>query len=173
MTTATLPALIQQFFTDRLCTQMEASPNTIAGYRDTFRLLLRFVSEQTGRVPTKLKIEDMDAALVGDFLSHVETLRRNSARSRNTRLAAIRSFFRFVAMCEPAYMLHCRESWPCRASATCDERWSSWIARRWMRCWPRLIAPHGSGVATMSSSSWLCRQDCEHRNSSAFVAAIS
>ena len=108
MTTATLPALIQQFFTDRLCTQMEASPNTIAGYRDTFRLLLRFVSEQTGRAPTKLKIEDIDSALVGDFLDHVETLRRNSARSRNTRLAAIRSFFRFVAMCEPAYMLHCQ-----------------------------------------------------------------
>jgi site-specific recombinase XerD len=108
MTTSTLPALIQQFFTERLCTQMEASPNTIAGYRDTFRLLLRFVSEQTGRAPTKLKIEDMDAAVVGDFLTHVETLRRNSARSRNARLAAIRSFFRFVAMCEPAHMLHCQ-----------------------------------------------------------------
>ena len=109
MTTTTLPALLQQFFTDRLCTQMEASPNTIAGYRDTFRLLLRFVSERTGRVPTKLKIEDIDATLIGDFLIHVETLRRNTARSRNTRLAAIRSFFRFVAMNEPAYMLHCQK----------------------------------------------------------------
>jgi integrase/recombinase XerD len=108
MTTATLPALIQQFFTDRLCIQMEASPNTIAGYRDTFRLLLRFVSEQTGRAPTKLRIEDVDSAIVGDFLSDAETLRHNSARSRNTRLAAIRSFFRFVAMSEPAYMLHCQ-----------------------------------------------------------------
>ena len=108
MTTATLPALIQQFFTDRLCTQMAASPNTIAGYRDTFRLLLRFASDQTGKAPTKLKIEDMDFTLVGDFLAHVETQRRNSARSRNTRLAAIRSFFRFVAMKEPAYMLHCQ-----------------------------------------------------------------
>jgi integrase/recombinase XerD len=108
MTTATLPALIQQFFTDRLCTQMESSPNTIAGYRDTFRLLLRFASEQTGAAPTKLKIEDLDCALVGDFLAHVESERRNSARSRNTRLAAIRSFFRFVAMSEPAYMLHCQ-----------------------------------------------------------------
>jgi site-specific recombinase XerD len=106
MTTAILPALIQQFFTDRLCTQMEASPNTIAGYRDTFRLLLRFASEQTGRAPTKLNIEDLDSALVGDFLAHVETQRSNSARSRNTRLAAIRSFFRFVAMNEPDYMLH-------------------------------------------------------------------
>jgi site-specific recombinase XerD len=108
MTTATLPALIQKFFTDRLCTQMEASPNTIAGYRDTFRLLLRFASEQTGRAPTKLKVEDIDSTIVGDFLVHVETLRRNSARSRNVRLAAIRSFFRFVAMSEPAYLLHCQ-----------------------------------------------------------------
>ncbi len=104
----TLPVLIQKFFTDRLCTQMEASPNTIAGYRDTFRLLLRFASERTGRAPTKLKVEDMDSVVVGDFLAHVETQRGNGARSRNTRLAAIRSFFRFVAMNEPAYMLHCQ-----------------------------------------------------------------
>lgn len=108
MTTTTLPALIQQFFTDRLCTQMQASPNTIAGYRDTFRLLLRFASEHTGRAPTKLKIEDLDSDLMGEFLAHVESERRNSARSRNTRLAAIRSFFRFVAMNEPAHLLHCQ-----------------------------------------------------------------
>lgn len=109
MTTATLPTLIQQFFTDRLYGQMEASPHTIASYRDTFRLLLRFTSEQTGRTPTKLRVDDLDCALVGDFLGHVEKQRRNSARSRNTRLAAIRSFFRFVAMTEPAYMLHCQK----------------------------------------------------------------
>jgi len=103
------PALLQRFFTDRLCTQMEASPNTIAGYRDTFRLFLRFASEHRGKVPTQLRIEDLDAALVGDFLVHVETARRNSARTRNTRLAAIRSFFRFVAMNEPAYLLQCQQ----------------------------------------------------------------
>jgi len=109
MTTVTLPTLIQQFFTDRLYGQLDASPHTIASYRDTFRLLLRFASEETGKAPTKLTIDDLDSALVGDFLTHVETQRRNSARSRNTRLAAIRSFFRFVAMSEPAYMLHCQK----------------------------------------------------------------
>ncbi|MFN7114464.1 MAG: tyrosine-type recombinase/integrase [Alphaproteobacteria bacterium] len=109
MTNAVLQNLIQQFFTERLCAQMEASPNTIAGYRDTFRLLLRFASDQTGRPPTKLKVDDLDCDLVVDFLAHVETERRNSARSRNTRLAAIRSFFRFVAMNEPAYMLHAQK----------------------------------------------------------------
>jgi integrase/recombinase XerD len=108
MNTTTLPAMLQQFFTDRLTTQMEASPNTIAGYRDTFRLLLGFASKQVGQAPTRLKIEDLDSTLVGAFLAHVETERGNSARSRNTRLAAIRSFFRFVAMNEPAYMLHCQ-----------------------------------------------------------------
>ena len=109
MTTATLPALVQQFFTDRLCQQMEASPHTVACYRDTFRLLLRFASEQTGRPPTRLRVDDLDCALVGDFLADVETRRRNSARSRNTRLAAVRSFFRFVALTEPAFMLHCQK----------------------------------------------------------------
>jgi integrase/recombinase XerD len=108
MTASTFPALLQRFFTDRLCTQMEASANTIAGYRDTFRLLLRFASEQRGKAPTRLRIEDLDADLIGDFLLHVETARRNGARSRNTRLAAIRSFFRYVAMNEPAYLLHCQ-----------------------------------------------------------------
>jgi integrase/recombinase XerD len=108
MTASTFPALLQRFFTDRLCTQMQASANTIAGYRDTFRLLLRFAGEQRGKAPTRLRIEDVDADLVADFLLHVETARRNSARSRNTRLAAIRSFFRYVAMNEPAHLLHCQ-----------------------------------------------------------------
>lgn len=103
-----LPALIQRFFTERLCAQMEASPHTIAGYRDTFRLLLRYASERTGRVPTRLKVEDLDCDLVGEFLTHVETERGNTARSRNTRLAAIRSFFRFVAISEPDYLLQCQ-----------------------------------------------------------------
>lgn len=108
MNTITLPALLQRFFTDRLTTQMEASPNTIAGYRDTFRLLLRYASQRGNKPPTKLRIEDLDAALIGDFLSHVEKVRRNSARSRNTRLAAIRSFYRYVAMNAPEYALHCQ-----------------------------------------------------------------
>lgn len=108
MTTLTFPALLQRFFTDRLCMQMEASPHTIAGYRDTFRLLLQFASEHRSKAPTRLGIEDLDAKLIGDFLLHVETCRRNSARSRNTRLAAIRSFFRYVAMSEPAWLLHCQ-----------------------------------------------------------------
>ena len=105
---AALPALIQRFFTDRLCVQMEASEHTVAGYRDTFRLLLRYASARHGKPPVKLTIEDIDADLVGDFLVHTETTRGNSARSRNTRLAAIRSFFRYVAMADPTWLLHCQ-----------------------------------------------------------------
>jgi integrase/recombinase XerD len=108
MNFSTLPALLQRFFTDRLITQLEASPNTIAGYRDTFRLLLRCAGARLNRAPTNLRVEDIGAKLVGDFLSHVEKVRRNSARSRNTRLAAMRSFYRYVAMEEPQHVLHCQ-----------------------------------------------------------------
>jgi integrase/recombinase XerD len=109
MTTSTLPALVQEFFTDRLCNQMEASPNTIAAYRDTFRLLLRFAGERVQKAPTKLTVDHLNVDLVGEFLAHVQSERGNSARSRNARLASIRSFFRFVAMREPAYLLHCQK----------------------------------------------------------------
>jgi len=108
MTGIAFPALLQRFFTDRLCIQMEASRHTIAGYRDTFRLLIRFASARSGRPPTHLDIADLDAEVIGDFLVHIETSRGNGARSRNTRLAAIRSFFRYVAMNEPEWLLHCQ-----------------------------------------------------------------
>jgi integrase/recombinase XerD len=108
MNVSTLATLLQRFFTDRLTAQLQASPNTIAGYRDTFRLLLRFASQRLNRTPTLLRIDDLDSGLVGDFLAHVEKVRHNSARSRNTRLAAIRSFYRFVAMNEPEHALHCQ-----------------------------------------------------------------
>jgi integrase/recombinase XerD len=108
MTATALPALIQRFFTDRLCVQIEASRHTVAGYRDTFRLLLRYASARHGKPPVKLTIEDIDADLVADFLVHTETARGNGARSRNTRLAAIRSFFRYVAMTDPTWLLHCQ-----------------------------------------------------------------
>lgn len=108
MTASPLPALIQRFFTDRLCAQMEASPHTIAGYRDTFRLLLRYASAHHGKPPVKLLVDDIDVDLVAGFLIHVETTRGNSARTRNTRLAAIRSFFRYIAITDPTWLLHCQ-----------------------------------------------------------------
>ncbi len=103
-----LPSYVQRFFTERLLTQMQASPNTIASYRDTFRLLLRYAEVQTKLPPTELHVAHIDADIIGRFLTFCEEERGNSARSRNTRLAAIRSFFKYVAGCEPQLLHHCQ-----------------------------------------------------------------
>jgi len=108
MTAANLPALLQRFFTDRLLSQLGASPHTVASYRDTFKLLLAFASKRLGRPPFRLRVEDIDAALLGDFLDNLEQARANAAKTRNTRLAALRAFFRFVAYAEPACSLQCQ-----------------------------------------------------------------
>jgi site-specific recombinase XerD len=102
-TSADLAGLLQAFFTDRLMRQRKASPHTIASYRDTFRLLLRFVQCRIGKPPQKLAIADLDVPLLVEFLDHLEKERGNCARSRNARLTALRSFFRYVAFQEPAY----------------------------------------------------------------------
>lgn len=107
-TKANFSALVQGFFTDRLLRQRRASPHTVAGYRDTFRLLLHFAAGRLGKVPSRLTLEELDAAFIGDFLDHLEKERRNSARSRNTRLAAIHAFFHYVSFQEPAYGEQCR-----------------------------------------------------------------
>ena len=98
MTTNTnFPGLVQAFFTDRLLRQRGASPNTVAGYRDSFRLLLRFAAERLGKDPSNLSLEDLAAPFIGEFLDHLEKERNNSVRTRNTRLAAIHSFFRYIS----------------------------------------------------------------------------
>ncbi len=107
MTSHPLPAHVQTFFTERLTNQLGASPNTVVSYRDTFRLLLGFASSETGRRPTDLLVEDIDTGLVARFLDDLEGGRRNSARTRNARLTAIRSFFTHVSHCEPALLDHC------------------------------------------------------------------
>ena len=98
---ANLPRLLQGFFTERLMHQRQASPHTIASYRDTFSLLLRFVRKQTNKAPSTLSLQDLDAPVVGAFLDHLEQGRGNSSRTRNTRLAAIHAFFTYAALYEP------------------------------------------------------------------------
>ena len=100
--TALAPAL-QAYFTERLITQRSSSPETIAAYRDAFRLLLRFAQEQTGKQPFELDIDDLDAPLIGSFLKHLEHDRGNSPRPRNARLGAIHSFYRFAALEHPEH----------------------------------------------------------------------
>jgi site-specific recombinase XerD len=87
-----LATTLQAFFTDRLVRQRQVSPNTLCAYRDTLRLLLVFASDRKGNAPSKLDIDDLDASLVGAFLNDLEQQRKNSVRTRNARLAAIRSF---------------------------------------------------------------------------------
>jgi integrase/recombinase XerD len=100
--TALAPTL-QAFFTDRLTRQKNASPHTIAAYRDTLRLLLAFAQQRTGTPPSRLGIEDLGAPLIAAFLDHLEHQRGNSVRSRNARLAAIHSLFSFAALQHPEH----------------------------------------------------------------------
>jgi integrase/recombinase XerD len=108
MNASSFQSLVQLFFTDRLRTQLGASPHTIAAYRDTFRLLLQFAFERLRRAPSQLRTEALDALFLGKFLEHLERTRGNCARTRNNRLAALHAFFRYVAVSEPALALHCQ-----------------------------------------------------------------
>ncbi|MFH1124413.1 MAG: tyrosine-type recombinase/integrase [Pseudomonadota bacterium] len=101
MTEPTFGFMLQHFFLKRLVNQRDASPHTIASYRDTFRLLLDHVSRMTHKPPSSLTIEDLDARAILDFLDHIETGRGNGPSSRNVRLSAIRSFFRSCAYLTP------------------------------------------------------------------------
>jgi integrase/recombinase XerD len=100
--TAVAP-LLEAFFTERLIRQRRSSPHTIASYRDAFRLLLVFARDRTGKQPCQLDLADLDAQLISGFLDHLEGERHNSIRSRNARLTAIRSFYRFASYREPAH----------------------------------------------------------------------
>ena len=98
-----LAPTLQAFFTDRLVGQRQASPHTVAAYRDTLRLLLVFAAKRRGIEPSKLGVDDIDAPLVGAFLDHIEHDRGNGVRTRNARLAAIRSLFRYAAFRHPEH----------------------------------------------------------------------
>jgi site-specific recombinase XerD len=98
-----LAPLLQAFFTDRLMTQYGASPHTIASYRDTLRLLLTHVHQQTGKLPAQLDLSDLNAVTIGEFLHHLETVRGNTVATRNNRLAAIHSLFRYASLRAPEH----------------------------------------------------------------------
>jgi integrase/recombinase XerD len=98
-----LAPTLEAFFTQRLIAQRDASPRTVAAYRDTWRLLLGFACEQTGKQPCQLDIADLDAPLIGAFLNHLQAERGNSPRTRNARLAAIHSLYKFAALRHPEH----------------------------------------------------------------------
>ena len=100
--TAIAPVL-ESFFTERLMTQRRASPHTIASYRDTWKLLLGYARERTGKLPGQLDFADLDAPVISAFLAHLETGRGNGVTTRNARLAAIRSLFSYAALRAPEH----------------------------------------------------------------------
>jgi integrase/recombinase XerD len=98
-----IAGLLEAFFTERLMQERQASPHTIAAYRDTFRLLFAFVQQRLKIAPSAITVADLDAPLIATFLDDLERGRGNTARTRNARLAALHSFFRYVALQEPAH----------------------------------------------------------------------
>ena len=96
---------LQAFFTDRLVKQRQASPRTVAAYRDTLKLLLGFVHTKTGKLPAHLDWDDLDTTMISAFLNHLEKERHNSTRTRNVRLTAIRSLFSYAALHHPEHAL--------------------------------------------------------------------
>jgi len=108
MSPSIFPSLLQRFFTDRLLGQLGASPHTVAAYRDTFRLFLRFATTTLRRAPSALRIEEFDVTFLSTFLEHLESTRENTTRTRNNRLSALHAFFRYVAISEPALGLQCQ-----------------------------------------------------------------
>ncbi len=100
---ASFATLLEGFFTQRLMHQRQASAHTIASYRDTFRMLLRFVQKRLHKAPSALALEDIDAPLVAAFLDELETTRGVKARTRNLRLTAVHSFFRYASYEAPTH----------------------------------------------------------------------
>ena len=147
---STLAPTLQAFFTDRLARQRQASGHTIAAYRDALKLLLTFAAQQTGKPPSRLDIADLDAPLIGAFLNQLETGRGNSTRTRNARLAAIHSLFRYAALRHPedAAVI-------ARVLAIPPKRFDKALityltGKRSPRCWPPPTRPPGPGGATTS-----------------------
>jgi integrase/recombinase XerD len=100
--TPNFAALVQDFFCQRLIQQQNASGRTVASYRDTFRLLLGFLERNRKKQPVALTLADLDAPTIAAFLAHLEKKRHNSIRTRNTYFAAVRSFLKYAATCDPA-----------------------------------------------------------------------
>ena len=98
-----LAGLVEGFFIERLMAQRRASPQTISSYRDAFRLLFTFAQERLGKTPSELRLQDLDASFLSGFLDHLERDRHNTVRSRNARLAALHSFFRYAALQYPEH----------------------------------------------------------------------
>lgn len=157
---------LQAFFLERLIAERNSSPETIGAYRDTLRLLLSFAQQKTGKQPFQLDFDDLDAPLIGAFLTHLEAERGNGPRTRNARLAAIHSLYRFAALRHPEHAATIA-----RVIAIPTKRYErnivSYLApRRSRRCSKRPTATAGSAAETAHSSLSRSRPGCASPSSS-------
>jgi len=143
-----LAPLLERFFTQRLMQERRVSPHTIGSYRDSFRLLLKFLQQRLRKAPSALAFEDLDAPLVSAFLDHLEKQRRVSVRSRNLRLTAIHSFFRYLAYELPTHSAQIQ-----RVLAIPSKRFNRSLVRFLTR--PEVDAL----LAAPDRSSWFGRRD--------------
>ena len=143
-----LAPTMQAFFTERLQDQRQASPNTIAAYRDTFRLLITFAEQQLGKTPSQLHVDDLDASLITSFLDHLQHERGNSTSTRNARLAAIRSLFTTPHSGIPSTPTRSHGSWQSRPNAARRPSSRTSPTRRSTRFWPPPTATAGPADAT-------------------------
>ena len=168
-----LAPLLQGFFTDKLMRQRQASPHTIAAYRDTFKLLLQFTGQRIRRQPAELGLADLDAALVGAFLQHLQAARGNSGSTRNARLAGIHSFFGYAAVHAPQHAALIQQVLaipPQRRDRAIVDYLTPPEAEALIDAPDRT---RGSAAATTSCSKSLSTQGCESPNSPRPASATS
>lgn len=159
-----LPSLIERFFTQRLIQQRDVSPHTVASYRDTFRLLLRFAHRKLRKAPSSLTLADLNAPFVIAFLDDLERERAISSATRNLRLTAIRAFFHFVAFDEPAYAGQAQQIMAIPGKIRPSGRSIFSIDRRSRRSLPHPTEQRGSADGIICCCFWRYRRDCDCLN---------
>jgi site-specific recombinase XerD len=143
-----LASILQAFFTTRVSGQYGASTHTIAAYRDTWRLLLRYAAQTTGTAPAALDLSQLDTDLITGFLTHLETERGNATTTRNARLAAVHSLFSYAAYHHPSTPPRSAESWRSRRNEPIAPTSPTSVRPRSPPCWPPRTGPPGPDVAT-------------------------
>jgi site-specific recombinase XerC len=161
-TPISLAALLERFFTERLMQQRQASPHTISSYRDSFHQFLKFTEQRLRKAPSRLSFQEIDASLIMAFLDHLEKHQGLSTRSRNLRLTALRSFFRFAAFEAPTHSAQIQRVLAI-PSKLLPGPWSNFShVPKSMPCWPLRISAHGLADGITPSFCWRYRRVCDY-----------
>ena len=161
-TPASFAPLLERFFTQRLMQQRQASPHTISSYRDTFRQFLKFVQQRLHKPPSRLNFEEIDAPLIVAFLDDLEKRQGVSVRSRNLRLTAIHSFFRYAAFEAPDHSAQIQRVLAIPSKRFTRTLFSFLLVRKSMPCSPLRISAPGLAGAITPLCWWRCRRACAY-----------